>query len=216
MRRALAARIPETIDAIHDLINDAEAESRRRLILLTGVPGAGKTLVGLRVVYERSEGDPMSTFLSGNGPLVTVLQHALQSKVFVRDLHKFITSYGLTTRIPEQHVLVFDEAQRAWDAAYMEFKKRGTLSEPDLLVRIGGRLPEWAALVGLVGEGQEIYSGEEAGITQWRTALEQDGVGDWQIYCPPALAASFKGLDVETRARPRAPSSVALPSGGRP
>ena len=78
----------------------------------------------------------------------------------------------------------------------MEYKNRGSHSEPDLLVRIGGRLPHWAALVGLVGEGQEIYSGEEAGIAQWRLALEQADVGSWEVCCPPLLAEHFAGLDV--------------------
>ena len=67
VRRALAARIPETITEIHSLINETQENGLRRLILLTGVPGAGKTLVGLRLVYERSEGEPTATFLSGNG-----------------------------------------------------------------------------------------------------------------------------------------------------
>ena len=42
----------------------------------------------------------------------------------MRDLHKFITSYGLTERVPDQQLIVFDEAQRAWDSGYM-FKQKG-------------------------------------------------------------------------------------------
>jgi hypothetical protein len=111
VRRALSARVPETVELVSHLIVSAHAEGRRRLVLVTGVPGAGKTLVGLRVVYEQSTDEAAtSTFLSGNGPLVQVLQDALQSRVFVRDLHRFISSYGLSERIPTQNVLVFDEA----------------------------------------------------------------------------------------------------------
>jgi hypothetical protein len=76
VKRAHAARIPETVELAHSLINNAESEGRRRLILITGVPGAGKTLVGLRLVYERAGMKATSTFLSGNGPLVKVLQDA--------------------------------------------------------------------------------------------------------------------------------------------
>ena len=198
VRRALSARIPETVDLVADLIARSKHDHRRRLVLLTGVPGAGKTLVGLRVVYEKAGVDGTeATFLSGNGPLVKVLQDALQSRVFVRDLHRFISSYGLTERVPKQHVLVFDEAQRAWDRAYMEHKKNVAYSEPELLIRIAERLPDWTALVGLVGGGQEIYSGEEGGLAQWREAILAAGNADaWEVHCPPSLAPTFEGLKV--------------------
>lgn len=68
---------------------------------------------------KQSEERATSTFLSGYGPLVQVLQDALRSQVFVRDLHKFITSYGLTERVLDQQLIVLDEAQRAWDSGYM-------------------------------------------------------------------------------------------------
>lgn len=195
MKRAIAARVPETVALVDALASGAEQAGVRRAIFVTGVPGAGKTLVGLRVVYERAEGKPQSTFLSGNGPLVAVLQDALKSRVFVRDLHKFISSYGASTRVPEQHLLVFDEAQRAWDSGYM-FKQKGVAhSEPELLVRIAERLPGWASLVGLVGTGQEIYSGEEGGLPLWREALAA-AEESWEVFCPPEVAGSFEGLDV--------------------
>jgi DUF2075 family protein len=146
-------------------------------------------------VYERAEGKARSTFLSGNGPLVQVLQNALKSTVFVRDLHKFITGFGTSDRVPEQHVIVFDEAQRAWDAEYMFSKKGVAQSEPELLVQIADQLPGWAALVGLVGTGQAIYSGEEGGLPLWRSAFAE-AREPWEIYCSPAVAESFAGLDV--------------------
>ena len=196
VRRALSARIPETVELVAGLADDAEANGRRRLILITGVPGAGKTLVGLRLVYERSDdSSTRATFLSGNGPLVSVLQDALKSRAFVRDLHRFITSYGETARIPKEHVLVFDEAQRAWDRDYMLTKRGVAKSEPELLVSIGERLPSWAALVGLVGGGQEIYSGEESGLAQWRDAIASSPEAQsWDIHAPPAIADYFHGL----------------------
>jgi DUF2075 family protein len=197
VRRAIAARIPETVELISGLANEAQVRGTRKIVFLTGVPGAGKTLVGLRVVYEHGRDEAAATFLSGNGPLVKVLQDALRSQIFVRDLHKFITSYGLSTRIPGQRLIVFDEAQRAWDAKYM-FEKRGIRSsEPELLVGIGSRLPEWATLVGLVGSGQEIYAGEEGGLEQWRRALDTSSV-EWEVHCPPSLASSFDPLPVTT------------------
>ena len=123
MKKAEAVGIPETLAVIARLTREAETKNERLLILVTGVPGSGKTLVGLRLVYEQSGVESKGTFLSGNGPLVLVLQDALKSKVFVRDLHAYIKTYGIQDRTPLEPIVVFDEAQRAWDAAYMKEKK---------------------------------------------------------------------------------------------
>lgn len=196
---AISAGIPETVELLGELVDAAAESGGRILALVTGVPGAGKTLVGLRLVHERTEKHGRATFLSGNGPLVKVLQDALQSRVFVRDLHAFIKSYALNLKpkTPAEHVIVFDEAQRAWDAAYMNEKKGVQRSEPELLVEIGERIENWAALVGLVGEGQEIHSGEESGIKQWEFAASEPSAKEkWVIHCPPKLAKTFEKLEV--------------------
>lgn len=197
VRRALSTGIPEAVQLLGELAERASQEDGRVLAFVAGVPGSGKTLAGLSLVYERASKMSAATFLSGNGPLVEVLRDALQSKVFVRDLHAFIKTYGLSDKVPNEHVIVFDEAQRAWDAGYMAFKHGVQHSEPELLVRVGERLPRWAALVGLVGDGQEIHAGEEAGIDQWRTAATPPiATKTWQVHCPPRLAPSFEGLHV--------------------
>jgi hypothetical protein len=204
VKRALAAGIPETVELLGRLVEQAAGDGGRFLAFVTGVPGSGKTLVGLRLVYERSSELGRATFLSGNGPLVAVLQDALRSRVFVKDLHAFIRTYGInqSTKAPPEHVLVFDEAQRAWDRAYHRAKRQVDASEPDLLVRIGERVAGWSALVGLVGEGQEIHSGEEAGIVQWRQAASApNATEDWLVHCPPKLADTFAGLPAMTHER---------------
>ena len=78
-------------------------------------PGAGKTLVGIQLVYENhlDESDIRNNavFLSGNGPLVKVLQHALKNSIFVQDVHGFLKTYGgSTSKIPHEHIWVYDEA----------------------------------------------------------------------------------------------------------
>src|SRR5205085_1496988 len=156
----------------------------RALAFVTGVPGSGKTLVGLRLVYERSTMEGKAAFLSGNGPLVDVLQDALRSSVFVKDLHKIVLGYGKQGRMPREHILVFDEAQRAWDVKQVDRKHGIAKSEPDLLIGIGEKVPGWTVLVGLVGEGQEIHTGEESGIEQWATALEPpNATAAWKVWC---------------------------------
>jgi hypothetical protein len=135
--------------------------------------------------------------LSGNGPLVDVLQDALQSSVFVRDLHKFILEYGKRGRTPRENIIVFDEAQRAWDVDQVEEKHAIRNSEPDLLVQAGDRVPEWVVLVGLIGSGQEIHTGEEAGMEQWSTAIaETNTPHGWNVHCGPSIAPTFDGHNV--------------------
>ena len=189
IKRALASDIPQAVELLGTLAEQAAANGQRVLAFVAGVPGSGKTLAGLSLVYERTAKMSAATFLSGNGPLVEVLRDALKSKAFVRDLHAFIKTYGMSNKTPKEHVIVFDEAQRAWDAAYMEYKHGVGRSEPDLLVDVAERLPGWACLVGLVGDGQEINKGEESGIDQWHEAVRvENGRSDWQVHCPPRLA----------------------------
>ena len=131
IHRALAETQP-AIDAISDIAHEAARTRTRHLVLVAGVPGSGKTLVGLSAVHnpslddlrvERAGGKPPAPaiFLSGNGPLVEVLQYELRSaggggKTFVRGVKDYMKQYlGDKGAIPPQHVIVYDEAQRAWD-----------------------------------------------------------------------------------------------------
>lgn len=214
VRRARSAGVHDAVETVLGHARDARQRGGRRLVLVTGVPGAGKTLVGLQVAHsaaleegyrfgrQRTRGAP-STFLSGNGPLVAVLQHALQNRTFVQDMHRFVREYGLERpdRVPDERLIVFDEAQRAWDAAKIaDFytPKLGAganlrRSEPDLLIEIADRLPEWAVVLALVGDGQEIHTGEEGGIGQWATAIARSA-GTWTVHGPPGLSGTFAGL----------------------
>jgi hypothetical protein len=199
IKRAESAGIPELLDSLRALVEEARSTGQRHLVLITGVPGSGKTLVGLQFVHLSRGIEPEAVFLSGNDPLVTVLQDALGSKVFVRRMHDFDLEYGIRRRsLPTQRVFVFDEAQRAWDEGYMRYKRGIEHSEPELLVEIGERIPTWAVLVGLVGSGQEIFSGEEAGIEGWRSAILKGSAKNWAVHVPPALASEFADCRVET------------------
>src|SRR5690606_39828038 len=64
---------------VQELVNQAQAERRKLICFATGVPGAGKTLVGLNIATQRRDAaEPThAVFLSGNGPLVAVLREAL-------------------------------------------------------------------------------------------------------------------------------------------
>ena len=73
-----AQNLHVTSRRIEELVDEAQAERRKRICFVTGVPGAGKTLVGLNLATRREENEPThAVFLSGNGPLVAVLREAL-------------------------------------------------------------------------------------------------------------------------------------------
>jgi DUF2075 family protein len=199
IRRAQSAGIPDTIKALVSIAAQAQEKKELHLALVTGVPGAGKTLVGLQFVYENHFAAPSNeraaVFLSGNGPLVKVLQHALQSRVFVQDVHGFLKEYGgRKTHTPTEHIWVYDEAQRAWDAGRVQEKRAFGVSEPEDFLRIGVRKQSWAFLVGLIGEGQEIHLGEEAGLEQWNDAIRAVNAR-WIVHCPPRIAPVFSAAD---------------------
>ncbi len=193
IRRAESAGIPETIRYLHALADDAISGGKKLIALVTGVPGSGKTLVGLQFVYDRSNHEKnQAVFLSGNGPLVEVLQYALKTRVFVQDVHGFLKQYaGHAKKAPQESIWIYDEAQRAWDD-HRAKEKRGenALSEPKDFVNLGAGTPGGVVIIGLIGEGQEIYIGEEAGITQWNDAIASKQ-SDWIVACPEHVASIF-------------------------
>lgn len=201
INRVRSAGIPEALHTIRQCAASSREKHQHHLILVTGVPGSGKTLLGLEFVYGqhlgRGEEERSAVFLSGNGPLVKVLQHALQSKVFVQDVHGFLRAYGGNShRIPLEHIWVYDEAQRAWDAERVRQRRGHPTSEPKDFLCIGEKKP-WAAMVGLIGDGQEIHLGEEAGLKQWNDALAESN-SDWFVTCPTRLRDLFSNATAVT------------------
>ncbi|WKW10920.1 DUF2075 domain-containing protein [Pseudogemmatithrix spongiicola] len=215
IHRAKAATDP-CVNEISSIIHTAALTKSRHLVLVTGVPGAGKTLVGLRTVHAhflddlavargREKPSAPAVFLSGNGPLVEVLQYELKQaggdgKTFVRGVKDYVKKYSRNRESrPPEHVLVFDEAQRAFDAAKMADSHDGAVtgSEPEQFIEFAERIPDWCVVVALIGSGQEINTGEEGGVGQWRLALEKSSRGaEWTIHSPPALADEMRSHSV--------------------
>jgi hypothetical protein len=217
--RAHAATEP-AVEEIGRIIHDAHATRSRRLVLLTGIPGSGKTLVGLRIVHAHYLDDLASprngrrsptpaVFLSGNGPLVQALQYELRGqngggKVFVRGVKDYVKKYSVSDAVPPEHVLVFDEAQRAFDAEQVHEKHKNTpgfstgKSEPEHFIEFAERIPDWCVVIGIIGSGQEIHIGEEAGLGQWRKAIE--GAREpsrWVVHGPDAAIGAFEASLVQ-------------------
>jgi hypothetical protein len=213
-----ARNLAETAEAVEQVIADARARRRKAIIFVTGVPGAGKTLVGLNVATRHSAREDVThaVFLSGNGPLVSVLREALARdeharkkaagevtrlgtarsavKAFIQNVHHFRDDHLRDVSVaPVDHVVVFDEAQRAWDqtmlARFMKTKKGvpGFVdSEPTVLLGAMDRHDDWAVVVCLVGGGQEINTGE-AGIGEWIASVRDVFTG-WDVHASPELS----------------------------
>ncbi len=211
-----AQNLRVTSSRIEDLVDEARAQRRKLVCFVTGVPGAGKTLVGLNVATRRRDVDQPThaVFLSGNGPLVAVLREALTRdevarqkaqgvrvrkgkvgesvKAFIQNVHNFRDEALDHPGAPAEHVVIFDEAQRAWNlrqtASFMQRKKNRpgfSDSEPEFLISYMDRHKEWAVIVCLVGGGQEIHTGE-AGIDAWLEAVNLR-FRDWHMYISSRL-----------------------------
>lgn len=205
-----------TTDAILQIIHRSKTKREKSICFVTGVPGAGKTLIGLNVAnsHMRVEEDEYAVFLSGNGPLVRVLCEALardeversrlnnqpktkktaerNARAFIQNVHHFrdealSTEYPLTGK-----VVIFDEAQRAWTqkqtAVFMK-QKRG-------LPNFKQSEPEFLisvmdrhtdwAVIICLVGGGQEINTGEAGLLEWFAALHQH-FAEWKVYVSPQL-----------------------------
>ncbi len=200
-----------TAARIEQIIEHAKANNRKAICFITGVPGAGKTLAGLNIATSRAErhSDEHAVFLSGNGPLVDVLREALardkadregiprskayrEVSTFVQNIHHFRDEALESGNPPVEKVVIFDEAQRAWNremASKFMQQKRGhaafDMSEPAFLLSAMHRHPDWCVVICLVGGGQEINTGE-AGLAEWITVL-RDQYPSWDVHVSSCL-----------------------------
>lgn len=203
---ASAKNLSETTSAIAEIIEDAKTNNQKAICFITGVPGAGKTLAGLNITTSRMNNHEAehAVFLSGNGPLVAVLRCALardekqrqgkslveakrNANAFIQNIHHFRDEYVQTQAAPTEKVVIFDEAQRAWDKEntnkFMRVNQNYPAfdaSEPEFLIDVMNRHTDWCVIVALIGGGQEINSGE-AGLPEWFHAL-QNKFQDWKVY----------------------------------
>jgi len=151
-----ATNLTDTSGEIQQIIKRAKEHNEKAICFVTGVPGSGKTLVGLNVATDKANGigaDGEIVFLSGNQPLVTVLSEALaqnkfarsrevgepiskkdarrSTRGFIQNIHHFRDDNLETEIAPHDRVVIFDESQRAWTKKKLQafMKKRGGLKE---------------------------------------------------------------------------------------
>ena len=210
----------ENIDACEAKLNEviayAEQNKKKCVCFVTGVPGAGKTLVGLDVVAKNlDKGDKnLSVYLSGNGPLVDVLREALKRSVKAKKQLNRETETAINALIQSsfafkkdnfshnrptpENILIFDEAQRVWNQEKMTRKHNDpamAVSEPHLLYSIMDRHQDWAVMVCLVGLGQDIYDGE-VGINEWfRCGIQE--FSNWELFYSPEIFSQVEDKNID-------------------
>lgn len=225
-----AKNLSHTSNCISEIIGYSKQNQKKSICFVTGVPGAGKTLAGLNISTRTvdSLSDEHAVFLSGNGPLVSVLREALardevvRSKkmgasvskkeaaqkvsAFIQNIHHFRDEGLKSDKAPNEHVVIFDEAQRAWNQEHAErfmVQKRGAsefdMSEPEFLISLMDRREDWCTIVCLIGGGQEINTGE-AGLIEWFNAL-QKSFPHWDVYHSGQLANKMYNLGQDLSSR---------------
>lgn len=213
-----AKNLNRTTDCIRKIVRQARTSRSKTICFVTGVPGSGKTLAGLNIATASAQQDDAdnAVFLSGNGPLVAVLREALardqhartgckkqdaerEVASFVQNIHHFRDEALRDRNPPPERIVIFDEAQRAWDrdqASKFMQSKRGQMgfdqSEPEFLISVMDRHEDWCVIICLVGGGQEINTGE-AGLSEWMAALSAR-YPEWRIHLSNRLGDTHYGL----------------------
>ena len=216
-----AINLSKTALCISQIIERSKSSNKKSICFVTGVPGSGKTLAGLNIANQRlnSNQDEHAVFLSGNGPLVTVLREALardevsryksnpiqnntskkdaltKASTFIQNIHHFRDENLRTEKPPVERVVVFDEAQRAWtkyQASRFMREKRG-------LESFDQSEPEFLlsvmdrhsnwCTVICVIGGGQEINTGEAGIGEWFDAL-RESFKHWDIFVSEGLSSS--------------------------
>jgi len=217
-----AINLAETTEVISEIIKSSKDGSKKSICFVTGVPGAGKTLVGLNIATQNNnkENGFTSVFLSGNGPLVEILREALarnkvsqeiergnkkkigdarrEVKTFIQNVHHFRDEYLIDSGEPKEHIAIFDEAQRAWNreqtANFMKRKKH--------IPNFNQSEPEFLiscldrhkdwAIIICLVGGGQEINIGEAGINEWIQSLNKT-YPNWQIFISSRLKDSEYG-----------------------
>lgn len=176
----------DSLHFINYIIDRTQAAGGKSVVIVDGVPGSGKTYLGTQVVFERKTAVPPSVYISGNDPLINYMQTILSPEgstniqddcPFVFPMKTFKSNFIHKHNRPQHGVIVFDEAQRAWD----EKKMRRDYSEIEGLLQLGDRVKEEygsCVILCLYGIGQAIHEGEEQGFKLWDAAIEKHQ--DWE------------------------------------
>lgn len=216
---AEATNLTETSTAIREIIYQSKEKQEKAICFVTGVPGAGKTLVGLDIATKHldKENDLTSVFLSGNGPLVAILREALtrdkyqrekeqgrktkkgvimsEVKLFIQNVHNFRDEYLKDTNPPFEHITIFDEAQRAWDITQTANFMKRKRNRSDITISepefLIGCLDRHKdwAVIVCLVGGGQEINTGEAGISEWIESVNRT-FPEWRVYVSDKLTDS--------------------------
>lgn len=171
--------------AAQDKINDLLKNDEKQIIFVSGVPGAGKTLIGMLTLFGALGDRKRARYYTGNGALKDVLSNLMDCRdisIFTSFRRNFISGNDICN----EQVLIFDEAQRFWDGT------TNKLGYTDAQGVLNARYGENVSIVCLIGNGQKPMSGE-AGIEAWIEPLKSDH--SWKVYAPKIHEHEFEGVD---------------------
>lgn len=201
IKTAQSAGTKDTVDYLNEISVRSKMDKKHALVLLTGVPGSGKTLVGLQFVHEKATTEELAIYITGNGPLERVIVDYLgkDGQTLVKQILPIKKQYLRNELDLGNHrILVFDEAQRVWDEKQVQ-KAQGILrTEGDILVDIVSKFPDWGVLICLIGEGQTIHTGETSDLEVWIKAII-NYPSDWTIFIPDKYQHLFSRLGNKAR-----------------
>lgn len=170
-----------------DKINELVKKNEKKIIFVSGVPGAGKTLIGMLTLFGSLGDHRKARYYTGNGALENVLSNLMKSND-ISLFTSFRANYIKNKRICEEEVLIFDEAQRFWN------ETTNKLAITDAAGILSTSYKNNVSIVCLIGNGQRPMSGE-GGIEAWIEPLKIDKT--WRVYAPKAHKNDFIGVDAE-------------------
>lgn len=209
-----------TTDSINNIIEYSKTQNKKSICFVTGVPGAGKTLVGLNLGIQKADAKKgeHAVFLSGKFPLVEVLKEALvrdriesmkklglnikksdekrKTNAFIQIIHKYRDSFINNDNVPPEHIVIFDEAQRSWNhekiAKFMKTKKG--------IPNFNYSEPEFListmdrhkswAVIVCLIGGGQEINDGEGGLPEWFNALRSKFRG-WDVYVSDNLKEEY-------------------------
>jgi hypothetical protein len=222
------SNLSTTSGTVAGIIAASRKQRQKAICFVTGVPGAGKTLVGLDAAtrHMQVEDDLHSVFLSGNGPLVAVLREALVRdqvrrgklkgktvrkgealtpvKAFIQNVHHFRDECLADPKPPHDHVAIFDEAQRAWNLK----QTSDFMSRKKGIPGFNRSEPEFLiacldrhedwAVIVCLVGGGQEINTGEGGIREWLTALERSFTA-WKVYVSDRMVDHEYGAEAEIK-----------------
>lgn len=175
----------ETLIEAFKSINSKEPEYKHCLCIITGVPGSGKTLLALDFMFNEIkhhlEQKDLIRYISASKTLIGVLEQTLKLPYFrtIKDYNKN------KEEVPK--ILIYDEAQRAWDAETMEKRIHEKSSQVEKVITKSQTVSP-SMIVAIIGRNQEIGPGEKNSLREWTKNINKD----WCVYCPKSVQNEFE------------------------